>query len=177
MAKKNHVPDFKKLAESLKHKAARIAGSESVKFFKESFVKQGFTDTSFEAWLKTQNPLAGKRTMYKSGKLMQSIRKTEETTKRVTVIADSDYAEIQNSGGYIVVTLKMKNFFWAKHIEFKDKNKKKAEFCKAMALKKEGDKIKIPPNKFIGNSQTLLNILKEQFEVELHTAFKQRLNA
>jgi hypothetical protein len=43
---------------------------------------------------------------------MQSITKTEESTKRVVISPDTPYSEIHNEGGYIVVTAQMKKYFW-----------------------------------------------------------------
>ncbi len=168
------------MAKELKKNASRYAASESVKFFKDSFVNGGFTDEAFKAWTQTNNPLVGKRTMYQSGKLMRSIKKQSATMQRVVVIADSDYADIQNNGGYIVVTEQMKKYFWAKYYEFvggvttnkrgavslNKKNVslgKKAKFCKAMALKPVGSKIKIPQHQFMGNSKTLMKNFDQWF--------------
>jgi hypothetical protein len=122
---KNKIPEFLKHANQLKKNAIRYAASESVIFFRESFVNQGWTDGALTKWKKSSTPLAGKRTLYKSGKLMQSIRKLEATDQRLVVIADSDHAEIHNEGGYIIVTEQMKKFFWSK-------------YCEAAGIKKNG---------------------------------------
>lgn len=183
------------MAKELKKNASRYAASESVKFFKESFVKGGFTDASFQKWQQTSNPLAGKRTMYKSGNLMRSIKKQSASMSRVVVMADSEYADIHNKGGYIVVTAQMKKFFWAKYYEFVGgvtTNKRnavslnkqnrslgaKAKFCKAMALKPVGSKIKIPQHQFMGHSKILMKdfdqwfgeVIKNQIEPQFNDA-------
>lgn len=180
MANKNKVPEFQLMAVELKKNASRYAASESVKFFKESFVKGGFTDTSFEKWTQSSNPMAGKRTMYNKGRLMRSIKKLSASLSKVVVVADSEYADIHNKGGYIVVTAKMKKYFWAKFYELSGNvsvNKKgavslnkrnvglgkKAMFCRAMALKPVGSKIKIPKHQFMGNSQTMMRDFDKWF--------------
>jgi len=180
MARKNKVPEFEKMARELKKNASRYAASESVKFFRESFVKGGFTDTSFEKWTQTGNPMAGKRTMYNKGRLMRSIKKLSASLNRVVVVADSEYADIHNKGGYIVVTAQMKKYFWYKYYSFVGDvsvNKKgatplnkrnvglgkKAMFCKAMALKPVGSKIKIPKHQFMGNSRTMMRDFDKWF--------------
>ncbi|MCT4644361.1 MAG: hypothetical protein N4A74_05180 [Carboxylicivirga sp.] len=193
MARKNKVPEFMQMAKELKKNASRYAASESVKFFKDSFVNGGFTDASFKAWTQTNNPLAGKRTMYNRGNLMRSIKKQSATMRRIVVVADSDYADIHNNGGYIVVTEQMKKYFWAKYYEFvggvttnkrgavslNKKNVslgKKAMFCRAMALKPVGSKIKIPQHQFMGNSKTLMknfdqwfgDVVKNQIETQFN---------
>ena len=81
------------------------------------------------------------------------------------------YADIQNEGGEIVVTKRMKGYFWHKYMDAagaltfarrKDGTQRKdkktrhisdvAEFWKFMALKKEGTTIKIPKRQFLGLS-------------------------
>ena len=208
MNKTNNIPDFAKMAKQLIKNAARYAGGESVKFFRESFVRQGFLNKSLTPWRKTTNPLAGKRTLYNTGTLMSSIRKTKGTTKQVVVESATNYSEIHNEGGEIIVTEKMKRFFWAKYCEisgikknnvgktvWKDqtniKKKKdgtmsqakanlrtnaKAEFCKAMALKPVGSKIKIDRRQFMGHSDTMMKQFEAFFQGEIEIQFKQHLN-
>ncbi len=187
----NTVPDFLAMAKDLTANAQRYAGSESVKFFKESFVKEGFTDSSFKAWPKTSNPMAGKRTMYGKGILMQSVRKTEQNKQRIVVESGTDYSEIQNNGGTITVTAQMKSFFWAKFYELSGKVKQtstgkvsrsksnvkssaKAEFCRRMALMKVGTKIKIPQRQFMGNSQTMMNNFDKWFVGQIEIQFREK---
>jgi phage gpG-like protein len=193
MDNKNNVPNFRQIANELRQNAVRIAASESVKFFKESFVDGGFTDSSFQKWQQTNNPLAGKHTMYRSGNLMRSIRKLSATMNKVVVIADSEYADIHNSGGTITVTAQMKKFFWAKFYELSGKvttNKQgatslnksnkaigvKAMFCKRMALMPVGSKIKIPKHQFMGNSKTMMNIFDSKFDQAIKTQVESQFN-
>lgn len=193
MAQPNNVPNFRQIANDLKQNASRYAASEAVKFFKESFVKEGFTDASFQKWQRPKNPMAGKRTMYKSGNLMRSIKKQSATLSKVVVIADSDYADIHNSGGTITVTAQMKKYFWAKYYELVGKvttNKKgavslnksnraigaKAMFCKRMALMPVGSKIKIPKHQFMGESKTLMNNFNEWFDFTIKYTVEQQWN-
>jgi len=117
MANNYEIPDFNQIALDLRNLASRYAASESVKFFKESFVKQGWTDSSFQAWEKSKSPLAGKRTLYQNGTLMQSLKKRSASIDKIIIEADSDYAEIHNDGGTITVTAQMKKFWWAKYCE------------------------------------------------------------
>ena len=172
----NKVPNFKKMARNLKKNAARYAASESVKFFRESFVKQGFTDSSFQAWAKSKSPMAGKRTLYRRGVLMRSVRKKEQTLERVVTHADCDHASIHNDGGEIAVTGKMNKFFWAMYYKFKGKNNKKADYWKGLALKKVGSKIKIPQHKFMGESKALMDKLDDFYRGEIVTTFKENIN-
>ena len=188
------IPDFLQVAKDLRKLASRYAASESIKFFQDSFVKEGFTDTSFTKWEKSGSPLAGKRAMYKTGKLMQSFRKRQVTMDRIVIEADSEYADIHNSGGTITVTPQMQKFWWAQYYKFAGQvtfnvskkkmantkrnrsNNTKAEFCKRMALMKVGSKITIPQRQFMGHSQTMLKQFEDFLLKEANTIFKQHLN-
>jgi phage gpG-like protein len=170
--------------ENLLRDTARMAAIESVKFFKESFRKGGFTDTSFQQWPGKKSPLGGKKTMYGTGALMQSIQKTEETERRVVVSSGTPYSETHNEGGNIIVTAQMKKYWWAQYYKLSGKikttrsgkqantasNRKlnaKAEYCRRMALMKVGSKIKIPKRQFMGESQTLMNELDRQLQAKI----------
>lgn len=193
MSQQNDIPNFRQIANELKQNASRYAASEAVKFFKDCFVKGGFTDASFRKWQQTNNPLAGKHTMYKSGNLMRSVHKQSATTSKVVVIADAVYADIHNSGGTITVTAQMKKFFWAKYYEqtgkvtntkqgktsSSQKNRTlnaKAAFCKRMALMPVGSKIKIPKRQFMGNSVTLMKDFDSWFANTVRTQVEPQFN-
>ncbi len=170
--------------ENLLRDTARMAAVESLKFFKDSFRNGGFTDTSFVKWADRKSPLGGKRVMYGTGVLMQSIQKTEENTQRVVVTSDTPYSSIHNDGGTITVTAQMKKYWWAQYYKLSGKvtttkrgkksntarNKKlnaQAEYCKRMALMKVGSKIQIPQRQFMGESQTLMNELDRQLQTKI----------
>ena len=194
MSNPNKVPDFLQLANDLKKNASRYAAVESVKFFKDSFVKGGFTDNSFVPWSQSSNPMSGKRVLYNKGILMQSIRTVESNTARIVVESNTAYSEIHNNGGEIVVTARMKKFFWAKYYEFSgkirttkirgkvanDKNNRsinaKAEFCKRIALMKVGSKIKIPKHQFMGNSQSMMSQFQKWFDFTIGYQFEAIVN-
>jgi phage gpG-like protein len=163
---------------------ARMAAAESVKFFKDSFLIEGFVDTSLVKWGGRNSPLAGKRILYRSGTLMHSIRATEQTAKRVVVSSDTPYSAIHNEGGFIVVTAQMKKWWWAQysrlsgrvtrtkkgkaaHTKANRKLTAKAEFCKRMALMKVGSKIKIPRRQFMGESQILMHELDGKLQAKI----------
>ncbi|MDR1370925.1 MAG: phage virion morphogenesis protein [Dysgonamonadaceae bacterium] len=130
-----------------------------------------------------------------SGRLRRSLKSTV-TDNRITWTSDTPYADIQNSGGDIIVTRKMKKFFWAKYYELSGKiNYKKsgeqsrstqkysleAKFYKGLALKKVGDKLTIPKRQFIGNApevgqaiQRALEPNMRELEQFLYEQLKQR---
>lgn len=149
---------------------------ESKKFFKEGFVKGGFTDSAFQPWQPRRSPLGGKKVLIGKDNtlnLMQSIRTLEQTPTRVRIGSDLRYAATHNEGAEITVTTKMRKYWWAKYYEFAGRVRKtkggkagrwaanvrtnaKAEYCRNMALMKAGSKIRIPQRRFIGESRTLI---------------------
>lgn len=190
MRKTNEIPDFGKIAMEITSEAPRMASVEAVKFFKESFVRQGFLDRSLAPWQKSGNPLSGKRGLFLTGNLARSVRPGAVRGDSVSIVSDTPYSEVQNDGGEIVVTEASKKFWWAMYYKFAGKVKKttrgkmsraagnlrtnrKAEFCKAMALVKVGQKITIPKRQFMGHSETLMGNLDKR----VHEQIQQRLNA
>lgn len=187
MARNNKPPDFSLQAKKLIKSRPRMVAVESAKFFKECFVKGGFTDTAFQGWRARVSPLGGKKILIgkdNTMNLMQSIRTLEESEQRVRTGTDLIYAEIHNDGGLITVTDKMKRFWWAKYYEFAGNIKRnkdgkasqsarnrlindKANYCKLMALMKPGSKIEIPRRRFIGESKVLLNQFEGWFASEI----------
>ncbi len=146
MANKTPIPNFLPVPRTISKEVAIMTGTESIKFFKESFVKQGFTDTSFKKWQKLKYQKGkghGKRILRSTGHLMQNIKK-EVGNGRVTVYNDCKYADIHNSGGTIT--------------------------------KKDGTRIEMPQRQFMGNSKALMDILeKKGIEIkrtEMLKAFK-----
>lgn len=152
--------------KDLLHNTARMAAVESVNFFKRRFVEGGWKDLAFEKWAAAQNPFAGFRTLSANNNLRNSIRTTEQSTKRVVVASHLPYAEIHNEGGHITVTVEMKRYFWRQYYLLAGQSRKsrsaqaklsaKAEFCRRMALMKEGSTVRIPQRQFLGESQTLM---------------------
>lgn len=95
------------------------------------------------------------------------------TDAAVTVGTSVPYANIHNSGGDIVVTKRMKRFFWAKFREEngdswarKHKNSE-ADFWYRMAQKPVGSTIHIPQRKFIGESRELDEKIEQAIDKEI----------
>jgi phage gpG-like protein len=118
-----------------------------------------------EPWPERKLPGPGKL-LDVSGALRGSIR-SEIREGRVHWRSSLPYAGIMNEGGEIVVTRKMKSFFWAKYysslkqIRYRRDGKmsktsqkagEAAEIYRSLALKKAGDRIVIPARRFTGNA-------------------------
>lgn len=130
--------------------------------FDQNFERQAFFS---EAWERHRSPLRpGGHILVDTGTLRRSVQSVMGETS-IRFYTDLPYAEIHNEGGEIVVTKRMKGYFWHKYMDAagaltfarrKDKKTRHisdvAEFWKFMALKKEGTTIKIPKRQFFGLS-------------------------
>ena len=154
----------------------------------DNFRKGGYVDNGLHPWQRThrQQHSAGAAGQY--GPLMSSRQNLygsisyQPGDAKVTVGTSVPYAEIHNEGGDIIVTEKMKRFFWAKYREtnggtWKRKGTSRplgggqegaeADFWKALALKKVGTVIHIPKRQFIGESKELDTKINQTIEQEL----------
>ena len=89
---------------------------------------------------------------------------------RVIIRNTEVYAATHNDGQDIPVTERMKRFFWAKHMEHKERMGPEAaetEFWKRMALKKPGSKIKIPRRHFLGPGPEVDKLVQDIIDKEL----------
>ena len=125
--------------------------------FDRNFERKAFFD---KKWKSTRLTNSRGSLMMRTGNLRHSIQ--SKISKDTIVFSSSmPYAEIQNNGGTISVTEKMKRFFWAMHYKAsggaKGKGKKaqrlstEAQQWKALALKKVGSKIEIEQRQFLGD--------------------------
>jgi phage gpG-like protein len=136
--------------------------------FDRNFARKGFFD---KKWRGTNLPNQRGSLLSRSGKLRRSIM-SKQTGTSVTWSSSLPYASINNNGGEIEVTAKMKSFFWAmfykadgaitmkrkadKDVVMRetDRNKKlsaEAQQWKNLALQKVGSKMKIEQRQFIGD--------------------------
>ena len=98
---------------------------------------------------------------------------------RVIIFNNEVYAATQNDGEDINVTERMKRFFWAKHMEDKQRmgaNSPEAEFWKRMALKKPGSKISIPSRHYLGPSPVVDKMVNDIINKELQEFINTQIN-
>lgn len=151
--------------------------------FDKNFERKGFFNDKWKQPKLTNNRGS---VMARSGNLRKGL-KARVSGNSVVFSNSMPYAQIHNEGGEIVVTAKMKRFFWAMYYKahnagnlFSIKRKKKvnnqrtrqlsqeAQQWKALALMKVGQKMKIEQRQFIGEhpqvTQKIEDIVK--FNVE-----------
>lgn len=132
--------------------------------FDRNFERKAFFD---KPWENTSIPNRKGSLMMRTGKLRRSVR-SKQTNNEITWSSSLPYASLQNEGGEVIVTEKMKRFFWAMFYKANgavtktkkgdarnnDRNKKltaEAATWKALALQKVGAKMKIKQRQFIGD--------------------------
>lgn len=102
--------------------------------------------------------------LMRTGALRGSLR-SEVMGNAIRWESSLPYADVQNSGGTITVTQKMKGFFWYRYRMVtngkKDHKNAEALFWKAMALKRVGTVITIPQRQFIGYHPMVDNMVQE----------------
>lgn len=169
---KTPVPDFEALAKEAIDKSRRYAMVYCVNFFKESFRKQGFTDTSFNAWENRVSPdyRPGGALLVSSSFLLESIKVLSGNKNYIEIGSYAPYAEIHNEGGTIKIriTEKSRKYFW--YMYKKTENTK----WRAMALtKKEMITVQMPKRQFIGESAKMMEGLDEWFFSYIVQQFKK----
>lgn len=149
--------------------------------FDQNFEREAFFS---EAWSRRKSPTRPDgHILVDTGNLRRSIQ-SRTTDNSITFFTTEPYAEIHNDGGEIVVTAKMKKYFWHKYYEAtgsfgrkKDGSRRndkrtvqlstEAEFWKFMALKKAGTKIRIPRRRFLGTSPEVEKAVRDIIEENL----------
>ena len=131
--------------------------------FDKNFERKAFFD---KAWETSKIPNHKGSLMMRTGKLRRSIR-SKQTNNEITWSSSLPYASLQNEGGEIIVTERMKRFFWAMFYKANgavtpsgkgERNKRLSEeskVWKALALQKVGAKMKVKQRQFIGDHPQL----------------------
>jgi len=171
MAKINPVPDFEAMARNIMKDLPEKASQQGKNFFQGSFIKEGFTDSSFIAWPKRMDDMRHKL-LSQSLALRSSIRIDQADMNRVQISAGRNlpYAAIHNEGGTITVTVtdKMRRYFWAMYYRTGQ------DRYRGMALtKKNKFTIRIPKRQYIGESHTLMQGIERTFVDQIKQAQKK----
>lgn len=158
--------------------------------FDQNFEREAFFS---ESWKRRKSPTRpGGHILVDTGQLRRSIQ-SKTTESSITFFTTLPYAGIHNDGGEIVVTERMKRYFWHKYYEAtgsfgrkKDGSRRndkrtrqlsdEADFWKWMALKKAGTKIRIPRRRFLGTSPEVEQAVREIIEDNLNGYVEEAIN-
>ena len=162
------TPNFEAMAREIFKNISPKVAQKARAFFLQSFIKQGFTDTSFIPWVKRVDALPHK-ILSQSLTLKNSIRIAEQSPERVVISAGDrlNYAAIHNEGGTITVkvTDKMRKYFWAMYYKTQDSRYKWMALTDTEVLS-----IHIPKRQFIGESLVLNKQLEKLIIREMQRA-------
>lgn len=142
--------------------------------FDRNFERKAFFNT---AWKLAKYNTIGSL-MMRTGALRKSLQSQIIHNNAIKWQSSLPYANIHNAGGTIVVTKKMKGFFWYRYRmatgsmmvnskkevrknKFNQKLTSEAIFWKAMALKPVGSVITIPKRQFIGEHAVVHQAIRE----------------
>ncbi|WP_395049416.1 hypothetical protein [Flavobacterium sp.] len=156
--------------------------------FDKNFERKAFFD---KPWENTKIPNRKGSLMQRSGKTRRSIR-SKQTNNDISWSSSLPHANLMNEGGEIIVTEKMKRFFWAMFYKASggitksgkgERNKKltaEAATWKALALQKVGAKMKIKQRQFIGDHpqvrqriEHVVNLNMKELEKEIFNKLKR----
>ena len=170
--------------ENVKKVVARILKDIQVEMsdeFDKNFERQAFFS---EKWQRRKSPIRneGRAILTDTGALRKSIG-SRTTENSITFFTSLPYAAIHNDGGEIVVTKRMKRFFWHKYYEAtgafgrrKDGKLRKDKRNVRLALKKAGSTIRIPRRRFLGTSPEVEKAVREIVEENLTEYFTIEYN-
>lgn len=153
--------------------------------FDRNFERQAFFS---EAWARRKSPTRPGGTILVDTSTLRRSIKSRTTDDSITFYTELPYAAIHNDGGEIVVTEKMKRYFWHKYYEAtgsfgrkkngqrrNDKRTRQlsteADFWRFMALKRAGTTIRIPRRRFLGTGPEVERIVREIIEDNLNEYF------
>lgn len=152
-------------------------------------IRQNFRQGSFYRGDKWEQPMrvtlhfrgaAGQRGPLLSGSNHLMMNTDYEALPGRVIIRNSEvYAATHNDGEEIGVTERMKRFFWAKHMEHKERmgpEDPETEFWKRMALKKPGSRIKIPRRHYLGPGPEVDAIVQQVIEKEIQEYINTHFN-
>ncbi len=158
---------FAKLRKDL----PRIAGVKMVETFRRNLDKEGFIENGRLHRWPQRTPGSprdrGRKLLRDRGKLYDSIRVTRRTDDSVAVGVDEGqvpYARLNNEGGVVIVTDRMRAYFWAMFA------KTKLPFWRRMALKKS-PQIIIPQRQFMGITPDLDKTVEREIAARLKVIF------
>lgn len=164
------------VSRTLPVKVGRLAKDH----FQENFRLGGFVDGGLRPWARTHRQRHADGAQAKYGPLMSGRQHLYGSigyrpgVAQVDIGTDVSYADTHNEGGQIVVTRRMRSFFWAMYRKANGGTwKRRAEatgtaaFWRAMAMKKVGSVIRIPQRQFIGESRELTAKVQQTVEQEI----------
>lgn len=152
--------------------------------FDRNFERKAFFD---KAWKNTKIPNRKGSLMMRTGKTRRSI-KSQQNQSDITWSNSLPHANMLNQGGEIVVTAKMKRFFWAMFYkssgavtksgkgERNTRLTEEAKSWKALALQKVGAVMKVKQRQFIGDHPQVRQRVEHIVDANMREIEREILN-
>lgn len=152
--------------------------------FDRNFERKAFFD---KAWEETKIPNRKGSLMMRTGKTRRSI-KSQQNQSDITWSSSLPHANMLNEGGEIVVTAKMKRFFWAMFYkssgavtksgkgERNTRLTEEAKSWKALALQKVGAVMKVKQRQFIGDHPQVRQRVEQIVDKNMREIEREILN-
>lgn len=168
--KGNYKRGFKSLNDRLNGMAKALAttfpkraSADAVRFYRDSFKNQGFTDRTLVKWKKVNGKPEGRVLRGKTGLLSISVRPLKADYKGITIVAGGPhvpYAKIHNEGGTIKGTQSVRaHRRKANTAIMKDGRRVRRKAADVGAFTRTVNTT-IPKRQFIGKSQVLKSIMQ-----------------
>jgi len=163
-----------KLKEAKQHMPDELANM-SLKFFDQSFKKQGFEDNIFQHWKeRKKKDKRNRKILIKSGALRRSIMVKYKSFNKIIIGSYLPYSRIHNEGGTI------KREAHAKTLNFHIQKNGKSRFVKATSKRANFQAdynvgaytINMPKRQFMGNSARLRRMQEDKILKMIKRAFQ-----
>lgn len=153
----NKLNNVSKAIDRLPNRLAVVV----VNFSKERFRRKNWVDRTRVSWQKRKRKDRGSL-MTRTGRLKRSIRKIHVSRNRIIAGTDVPYAQINNEGGVINKTVRVREH------SRRTRTGRKAQ----VKEHKRKMNITLPPRKFIGESAVLMRRIERQVERDLKDVLK-----
>jgi phage gpG-like protein len=180
--KKFDFSDKLKKFKQLKKELPIITGEESVKFFQDSFRRQGFLNQTVEKWAPRKSKRRG-AILVKSGRLRRDIQRGYTSWNRTVIKTSVPYAKVHNEGfkGIVKVKTHQRGEFGKRKVGTgtysikTKKERKRTEKYKTGSKTIEGysKMVTIPKRQFMGRSRKLDIKIKTTIVKEMDKLFKK----
>src|ERR1035437_2875780 len=139
--------------DALKRDLPPIIGNMGTRFFVESFTKQGFTDTSFEAWQKPQRMIPGMPAYKYPLKKVLNRRSRNILVGKSGGTKSGAHTHLKQSVNTSLKSASWSNILWAVPQPYARRHNEGLDY--------------MPKRKFIGYSYTLMKQIEEKVNSEM----------
>ena len=155
-----------------------VLSNDALKFFNDSFKKQGWDDNGITKWKKRKSKKdnAGRGILIKSGALRRSIKIKESNFNRIIISSNMPYSKIHNEGfkGNENVKAHIRRVFG--NVKVSNVSTRKTRKIKAVVevqqVSAHKRKMNMPQRQYMGNSRTLQKIQIKKIEQMIISCFK-----